>query len=77
MRSHGWRPRMRTLIALATLVALLAAAPGVVQAQDPCPNHCTPPKPCGWPPDVRKYPVQYAQFWVDCVEGLSSPVLLP
>ena len=68
---------MRTLPLLAA-VALLALAPGLAQAEPgPCPDHCTPPEPCGWPPDLRKYPVQYAEFWVDCVDGRTSLPVLP
>ncbi len=64
------------LVALAAL-ALLASAPGVVEAQDPCPSHCEPPEPCGWPPDLRKYPVQWAEFWVDCVGEQTGGIVLP
>ena len=68
---------MRPVLLLLAAVALVASAPGLVQAQDPCPNHCTPPEPCGWPPDLRKYPVQWAQFWVGCARGIVGEPVLP
>jgi hypothetical protein len=63
------------LVATATILPVAAAAP-----EDPCPNHCTPPYPCGWAPDVRKDPVGYANWAVRCVkrvvgEAEIGPVL--
>ena len=64
---------MRTLVVLLTLglLALPAAAP-VAVAQDPCPSSCTPPEPCGWAPDIRKYPTQWAGWAVGCAEELLA-----
>jgi hypothetical protein len=59
------------LVALAFTVPVAAAEPG------PCPGggySCSPPILCGWAPDVKKDPVGYAEFWVEC---LADRTVLP
>lgn len=66
---------MKGLLLAGALVALafLPVVP-LAAAEGPCPQSCTPPEPCGWAPDIRKYPLQWVAWARACVDDVS-PVL--